>query len=87
MTNTPEYIPVHSAKAHALGLTKARLMANLVDRAGDAQFADDDAYVAFVCAAAGLEALPASALDSYVDQHADKAIKDLEAAITARFAG
>lgn len=67
------------------GITKARLICNL-SRSADEQFADNDSYVAWVCEMAGLESLPETAADSYVEQHADKAIADLEAELAEKLA-
>lgn len=65
------------------GITKARLICNL-SRAADEQFADNDAYTAWVCRMAGIASLPDSALDSYVEQHADKEIPTLEAEVAEK---
>lgn len=62
------------------GLTKARLICN-ASRAVDERFETNEAYAAWVCEMAGLESLPDSALDSYAEQHVDKTIADLEAAL------
>lgn len=76
----------YTAEQRAEGLTKARLRCNL-DRAPEDRFADDDSYAAWVCEMAGLEALPGTALDSYVEQHAETTVAELEAAIAAKDAG
>jgi hypothetical protein len=60
------------------GITKARLVYNLTRNLED-QFVDNDSYSAWVCEMAGLTTLPESAVISYVEQHADKEIVDLEA--------
>lgn len=63
------------------GITKARLVCNIADRA--ITHATDANYVAFVCAAAGLETLPDYAADSYAELHADRTIADLQAELNA----
>lgn len=70
----------------AEGLTKARLIANL-SRKADEQFLDDAAYSAFICAAAGIEALPTEALDSYAAQHAARTVAELTAELATKLAG
>lgn len=65
------------------GITKARLVCNL-SRGADEQFGDNDTYVAWVCQMAGIKSLPDSALESYVEQHADKEIPVLEDEVTAK---
>ena len=64
------------------GITKARLVCN-VDRKIEDQFADNAAYVAWVCQFAGLETLPDYAADSYAAQHAGKTVEELEAEVAA----
>jgi hypothetical protein len=64
------------------GITKSRLAANIaLVQSGKPPHADDAAYVAFVCAAAGLETLPDYAADSYAQQYAGKTITELEQAL------
>ncbi len=70
----------------AEGLTKARLIANL-SRKADEQFADDAAYAAFVCASAGIEALPTEALESYAAQHEGRTVAELTAELAVKLAG
>ena len=61
------------------GITKARILSSLARlQAREQPFADDAAYIAFVCESAGLSELPDSAADSYAAQHADKTIAGLE---------
>ena len=67
------------------GTTKARLLCNAT-RDADSQFDTNDAYVKWVCEMAKLDSLPVEAADSYVAQHADKAVKDLEAAVAEHLA-
>ena len=62
------------------GLTKARLICNASREEAD-RFNTNEAYAKWVCEMAGLESLPESALNSYVEQHSDKAIAELEAAL------
>lgn len=62
------------------GITKARLIGNAALAASGKPLHDDnDAYLAYVCASAGIETLPDAAADSYAAQHADKTIAQLEA--------
>lgn len=65
------------------GITKARIVANLARVSTGDLHADDAAYVAFVCASAGLETLPDYAADSYAAQFAGKTIHDLEVELAA----
>lgn len=66
------------------GITKARLVGSIAKvNAGEQPYADDAAYVAFICTSAGLESLPDSAADSYAAQHADKTIAELEQELAA----
>lgn len=62
------------------GLTKARLVCN-ASRAAEDRFDTNEAYAAWVCQMAGIDELPATALDSYAEQHAASSIADLEAAL------
>lgn len=62
------------------GLTKARLICNASRDPAD-QFETNEAYAAWVVEMAGLEAMPETALDSYVEQHSDKTVEELEAAL------
>lgn len=66
------------------GVTKARLHANIaLASSGAVLYADDAAYVAHVCASAGLDTLPDSAADSYAAQYAGKSIAALELELVA----
>lgn len=66
------------------GITKARLADSIAKvNANEAPYADDAAYVTFVCASAGIESLPDAAADSYAAQHAGKTITDLELELAA----
>lgn len=67
----------------AEGLTKARLRCNL-DRAPDDRFATNDDYEKWVCEMAGLESLPDTALNSYIEQHASVTVEELEAMIAEK---
>lgn len=66
------------------GITKARLVGSIAKvNAGEQPYADDAAYVAFICTSAGLESLPDSAADSYAAKHAGKTIAELEQELAA----
>lgn len=65
------------------GITKARLVCN-VAREADDRFDTNEDYATWVASMAGLEELPESAVDSYVEQHFESEIADLEAAIVAK---
>ena len=65
------------------GITKARITCNLT-RDADNQFADNDAYVAWVCEMAGIKELPDYAADSYASQWADKETAALEAELAEK---
>ncbi len=65
------------------GITKARLADNITRVSTGDLHADDAAYIAFVCASAGLETLPDYAADSYSAQFAGKTIAGLEAELEA----
>lgn len=61
------------------GITKARLADNIaLAKSSQPLHADDAAYTAFVCAAAGLAALPDYAAESYYELHSGKTIQQLE---------
>ena len=64
------------------GITKARLTGSIARlQAREQPFADDAAYIAFVCESAGLSELPDSAADSYAAQHANQTIAEMEQAL------
>jgi len=64
------------------GITKARILSSLARlQAREQPFADDAAYIAFVCESAGLSELPDSAADSYAAQYANQTITELEQAL------
>lgn len=64
------------------GITKARLVASIARvQANQQPYDDDAAYLAKVCADAGLESLPDYAADSYAAQHAGDTIAQLEQAL------
>ena len=64
------------------GITKARILSSLARlQAREQPFADDAAYIAFVCESAGLSELPDSAADSYAAQHANQTIAEMEQAL------
>ena len=64
------------------GITKARLTGSIARlQAREQPFADDAAYIAFVCESAGLSELPDSAADSYAAQYANQTITELEQAL------
>jgi len=72
-------VTTYTAEERADGLTKARLVGSIENvRAKQPPFADDAAYVAFVCEKAGLDALPQRAAESYYEQHAGKTVAQLE---------
>lgn len=61
------------------GITKARIADSIaLVQSGAQPHADDAAYVAHVCASAGLTELPGYAADSYAAQYSSKAILQLE---------
>lgn len=62
------------------GLNKARLICNASREEAD-RFDTNEAYAKWVCEMAGLESLPESALNSYAEQHGDKDVNELEAAL------
>lgn len=70
---------VYTSEERADGVAKARLVASIAEvYAGRPPYADDEAYVAFVCGRAALSALPDYAAESYCEQHADKTVAQLE---------
>ena len=72
-------IIMYSDAERAEGVTKARIADNITRVPTGNLHSDDAAYVAFVCAGAGLETLPDYAADSYAAQHAGVTIAELEA--------
>lgn len=72
----------YSDAERAEGVTKARILGSLERvRAGLQPWADDAAYTTAICAAAGLQALPPEAAESYYDLHAARTIAQLEQAL------
>lgn len=75
-------VTIYTPEERADGITKARLTGSIARvQSGQQPYADDADYVATVCAAANLSALPDSAADSYAAQYANQTITELEQAL------